>query len=50
LRAAAGGAMGEKKFCGDTPRPGKGRLPFAIPLLKGIEKYRTPVRKIRDNS
>ena len=34
----------------DTPRPSKGRLPFAIPLLRRMEKYRTPVRKIWDDS
>ena len=33
LLAAAGGEQKEKKkFFGDTPNPGKGRLPFAIPL------------------
>ena len=50
LHAACGGARGEKKSCGDTPRPSKGRLPEAIPLLRRMEKYRTPVRKIRDHS
>jgi len=33
LHAACGGAQKEKKkYFGDTPNPGKGRLPFAIPL------------------
>jgi len=31
--AACGGEQKKKKrFFGDTPNPGKGRLPFAIPL------------------
>ena len=36
-----------KEFFGDTPNPGKGRLPFAIPLLRRMEKHRTPVRNVR---
>jgi len=31
LRAAAGGARGGKKFCGDTPRPGKGLAALCNP-------------------
>ena len=46
LLAAAGGEQGEKKMCGDTPRPGKGPQPFAIPPLKAIEGYRMNVRKV----
>ena len=50
LLAAAGGEQGEKKMCGDTPRPGKGPQPFAIPPLKAIEGCRTDVQKIRGES
>ncbi len=38
LRVAGGDARGEKELCGDTPHPGLGQLPFAIPLLKPLER------------
>ncbi len=50
LRVAGGDVRGEKERCGDTPHPGLGQPPFAIPLLKGLERYRTSVRKVRDDS
>jgi len=50
LRAAAGGARGERKKQGTPLYPGLGRPPFAIPLLGRLERHRTPVRKVRDNS
>ena len=34
------------KSCGDTPRPGKGRLPFAIPPGKPIERHRMAYAKL----
>ncbi len=50
LRVAGGDARGEKELCGDTPHPGLGPPPCAIPLLKRLERNRTSVRKVRDDS
>src|SRR5947207_9720567 len=44
-------AAREGREVGPSPTPqAKGWLPFAIPLVKGIDVYRTSVRKIRDDS
>src|SRR5437588_1507574 len=40
-----------KREAGHSPTPqAKGWLPFAIPLVKALDVYRTSVRKIRDDS